>query len=260
MDIKECRIDQKVMTETGRIGRITAIYGPVVVYVVFGGNACADCMRARDLTPVSDPCADCQKLEQTRLKAFREGKASCHDQIIGLISARDNWKADAERYCRNAAYCREELSKLQKEALAECDDAQTLTECYEILKHIPECTQHGTWCPEHMIDWIKSRKHEEEDRIAERDHALLAEVAKIYVTTRIDASQMLAGIRKVQQKLLSDDARIVCELLEGTGPMTSLQIAGRLNLLERCILESIIEARDAGKISLVDGEYSIARD
>jgi len=79
------------------------------------------------LDKIDDSCAACQKLERTRLKAFWEGKASCHEQIAGLLSSRDYWQASCGSARRDAAYWHEELEKLQKEALAEtqhfyCDD------------------------------------------------------------------------------------------------------------------------------------------
>ncbi|MCK9568934.1 hypothetical protein M0R72_08335 [Candidatus Pacearchaeota archaeon] len=79
------------------------------------------------LDKVSDPRDDCQKFEAIRLKAFWEGKASCHEQIAGLLSSRDYWQASCGSARRDAAYWHEELEKLQKEALAEtqhfyCDD------------------------------------------------------------------------------------------------------------------------------------------
>ena len=208
------------------------------------------------MEPVSDPCDGCQKLRKDLLEQIdatcywktmvkplleekdRSGQKLAElqakldksytrfgelDRMLGRVGKeRDQWKCVATGHKRNAAYWREDLTKLQKETLAECKS------------HI-NCA-------------------------GDYDTKPLSEVAKIYVTSRIDASQMLAGIRKVQQKLLSDDARIVCELLEGSGPMTSREIASRLIIREMCVLESIIEARDAGMISLVDGKYQIVRD
>jgi len=66
--------------------------------------------------------------------------------------------------------------------------------------------------------------------------------------------------RMPEKLLMSDDARIICELLDGSGPMTSREIAVRLMIREICVLESITEARDAGRLALVDGKYEIVRD
>lgn len=236
MKISEIRIDGRVMTKTGRIGRIITAHNNGAVHVMFGTGV-ANPMWASELEPVSDPRQSCEmaatitsqckqiadlqgRLDEMTLRSnancrkatteFFRGRDLTNAQIKTTEEERDQWKATAQQYCRNAFYWREELTELQKEALAECQP--------------------------------------------------LDEVAKIYVTTRIDASQMLAGIREVQGKLLSDDAKIVCELLDGSGPMTSSQIADRLHLLERCILESITESRDVGKIRLVNGKYEIVRD
>jgi hypothetical protein len=144
------------------------------------------------------------------------------------------WRKQYSSACRGATYWRAELEKLQKEALAEHED----------------------FLPFH----IQANRFIMGNFYCDDERKPLSEVANIYVTARVDASQMLAGIRKAQQKLLSDDAKIVCELLEGSGPMTSSEIAVRLIIREMCVLESIIEARDAGRIELVDGKYEIVRD
>jgi len=208
MKIEECRIRQKVRANSGRTGEI--------VKLDIGGA----CIRQDDgrefdanincIEPVSDPCEGCQKLAESYREGRKDEWRDNRQRIAELRQIRDEWEVAAQQHYRNATYWREELEKLQKEALAECKP--------------------------------------------------LGEAAKIYATIRLDASQLLAGIREVQGKLLSDDAKIVCELLDGSGPMTSSQIADRLHLLERCILESIAEARDAGKIRLVNGKYEIARD
>ncbi len=210
MDIKDCRIDMMVKAPNGYDAKIVEIQKSGRVFVDFsprGYNYMP--FAASELTPVSNPCTDpCRNCQR----------------IAELKEDRDNWKAAAEAYSslkddyrsrlaesrRNAAYWREELTKLQNDALAECKP--------------------------------------------------LAEVAKIYVTVRFDASHMIDGVRKVQWKLLSDDAKIICELLEGSGPLTSWQIAERLHVLEERALRYLIEAREAGRIALVNGEYEIVRD
>lgn len=67
-------------------------------------------------------------------------------QIAALQKERDNWKEDADRYCRNADYWREELTKLQKEALSdrkepvncagECRDFESLFEVAKCYKRV----------------------------------------------------------------------------------------------------------------------------
>ena len=83
-----------------------------------------------------DPRAGCQKLDQTRLKAFREGRAAEKEATGNAIDVlrkdRDNWKATAQQHCRNATYWREGLEKLQKEALKEYATWQMseIAKCY----------------------------------------------------------------------------------------------------------------------------------
>lgn len=196
MKIETVGINQNVRVPGGHVGRVVEISQNGQVRLDFGPNNFHYVpFFVGDIEPVSDPCEGCQKLEAARLKAFWEGKAAgemaADKKIAGL-------QKDLGDMARNAAYWRDELTKLQKEALA--------------------------------------------------DSKPLAEVAKCYIRVAPD------------KLLMSGDAKIVCELLEGSGPMTSSQIANRLHLLERCVLESITEARDAGKISLVDGKYEIVGD
>ena len=63
-----------------------------------------------------------------------------------------------------------------------------------------------------------------------------------------------------EQLLLSEDAKIVCELLRSSGPASSFEISERLHMLEIRVFKSLIEARDAGIVRLDDGKYSIVRD
>ena len=63
-----------------------------------------------------------------------------------------------------------------------------------------------------------------------------------------------------EQLLLSEDAEIVCELLRSSGPASSFEISERLHMMERCVLESLIDAREAGIVRLDDGKYSIVRE
>lgn len=63
-----------------------------------------------------------------------------------------------------------------------------------------------------------------------------------------------------EQLLLSEDAKIVCELLRSSGPASSYEISERLRMMERCVLVGLIEAKEAGIVRLDDGKYSIVRD
>ena len=80
------------------------------------------------------------------------------------------------------------------------------------------------------------------------DRAPLAEVAKCYKQV------------EPEQLLLSEDAKIVCELLRSSGPASSFEISERLHMLEIRVFKSLIEAKEAGIVRLDDGKYSIVRD
>ena len=82
----------------------------------------------------------------------------------------------------------------------------------------------------------------------DREMKPIAEVAKCYKQVEPD------------QLLLSDDAKIVCELLRSSGPASSFEISERLHMLEIRVFKSLIEAKEAGIVRLDDGKYSIVRD
>jgi len=192
MKISEIRIDGPVMTKTGRIGRVTAACDDGRVYVLFGSSDYPENMQASDLGPVSDPCNGCQKLEATRLKA------DVGNAMDVLRKDRDNWKATAHRYCRNAAYWREELEKLQKEALA--------------------------------------------------DSKPLSEVVKCYI--RVEPEKLL----------MSPNARAVVEYLEAVGSCGFGHLVNGLDVNGIDLARYLKEARDSGRIRLVNGKYEIVRD
>lgn len=218
--------------------------------------------------PVSDPCQSCEMApvitsqcrQIAELQKERDGwrdatqahcrqVQNCLEQLAETRADRYQREATARRAYRNAAYWREELFKLRKEPLAESDDAQKLTECYEILKHIPERTQHGTWCPDHMIDWIEARKQEEWGRIAERDGVPLAGVATIHI------------IPRPEKLLLSDDARRVIEILKARGPSTIRDIVEFADFMPGSdVVDGLIAAQEAGRVSLSGGKYSIVKE
>jgi hypothetical protein len=231
MNIKDCRIGQKIRAPNGYEARIVEIQKRGRVFVDFGPG-CYHYVpfQAGDLTPVSDPCQSCEMAPVITDQC---------KQIAELMQSRDAWKATAQQNCRNAFYWREELNKLQKEALAEG----------------------GLVDPGHVFGDSKEHIHPA-IHIEDFRKRPLAEVAKIYVMPSIE--NQLAELAKFSwgpEKLpISDDAKIVCELLEGSGPMTSREIADRLYLLEMCVLENLIEAREAGVVQLVDGKYQIVRD
>ena len=76
----------------------------------------------------------------------------------------------------------------------------------------------------------------------------IAEVAKCYKQV------------EPEQLLLSDHAKVVCELLRSSGPASSFEISERLHMMERCVFASLLDAKEAGIVRLDDGKYSIVRD
>ena len=232
MKISEIRIDGRVMTKTGRIGRVTAACDDGRVYVLFGSSDYPENMQASDLGPVSDPCTDCQKLADSFQAGKNLGFAEAelvHEleksaapktielqskKITELQKERDNWEATAQQHCRNAAYWREELEKLQKEAL----------EC----KMLPIAGMAS-------VIWSGKRP--------------LSEVAKCYIQVA------------PEKLLMSQEARRVVEYLDiRNGPMDIRGIFEDCDLGQGKLLDALAEARDAGKIRLVDGKYEIVRD
>lgn len=82
----------------------------------------------------------------------------------------------------------------------------------------------------------------------DREMKPIAEVAKCYKQV------------EPEQLLLSDHAKVVCELLRSSGPASSFEISERLHMMERCVFASLLDAKEAGIVRLDDGKYSIVRD
>jgi predicted acyltransferase (DUF342 family) len=123
--------------------------------------------------------------------------------------------------------------------------------CKQIADLQDACEQNGMLAivyKQNAAYWRGELEKLQKEALAECDKLPLVEVAKCYKQVEPEAL------------LLSDDAKIVCELLRSSGPMTSYEISDRLQLLERCVIESLIEAREAGIVRLDDGKYSILRD
>ena len=116
MDIKDVRIDMRVCTKEGYIGTVVGIQNKDVVIVSFGPRSLP--YLANQLEPETDACESCQKLQG---KLDRAGAliGSQMEEIGKLSEARDHWVLDAIENRRNAAHWREELTKLQTEALAD---------------------------------------------------------------------------------------------------------------------------------------------
>ncbi len=123
MDIKDCRIDMMVKAPNGYEAKIVEIQKNGRVFVDFsprGYNYMP--FAASELTPVSDPCTDCQKKLDAAVEYW---KAACEEARDG----RDRWK-------RSATYWRSELSKLQKEALSDSESVQCLRERVTALQNM----------------------------------------------------------------------------------------------------------------------------
>lgn len=198
MDIKDAHIGQWVRTIGGVTGKIAKIDESGYVTIGNANNtpptdyvACID-----NVSPVSDPCTDCQKIASMN-KCCEYWKSECET----ARRSRDEWEATAYQSGRNAAYWREELTKLQNDALAECKP--------------------------------------------------LAEVAKIYVKVSPDKLLMSQAARRIIEYLAAIDRPLyIGGIMEGMKDI----MAGM------AIMDGIMEARDAGKIALVNGKYEIVRD
>jgi hypothetical protein len=242
MKIEECHIRQQVRVPNGYEGKIVEIHSAGIVRV--------DCsprgyhylpFAASDIEPVSDPCEGCQKLEQTRLKAFWEGRAAgdivADKKIASIDESCGYWKAACEEARRNAAYWREELTKWQKEALV---DSKPLCEsCQKLVAN--------GWNVK--CDCHPPLEYGFQPRGAQGDTQTLSEVAKCYMQVA------------PEELLLSKEARRVAEYISAKGG--SLDIDAICDGLKCCmdyLCDHLAEARDAGKIRLVNGKYEIVRD
>lgn len=83
-----------------------------------------------------DPCEGCQKIAMMN-ESCEYWKSACEE----ARKRRDGWEATAQQHCRNATYWREELEKLQKEALTECQPLDEVAKIYiqispEVLERI----------------------------------------------------------------------------------------------------------------------------
>jgi len=235
----------------GKIGEVEATNyqascGTICTRVKWEDGAKCNLAPPGSIELVSDACESCQKehraeLDQTRLKAFWEGKAAgCKEsgeEIAELQVERDAWK-------RNAAYWRDGLDKLRKEALAESDNFDMLRASgvpgWQIAEHRAK--------PAHLAIHIEDFRKKP-----------LSEVGKFYVTYNVDASGLIAAIKKTKQSLLSQEARRVVEYVASHDcPVRLPVIYEDMGLIMSAVLDALAEARDAGIIELVDGKYSIA--
>jgi len=208
----------------GQVGKITYVHKEGTFEVLWDNGArntmtlagfvhandCESCEMAATITSQCEQIANLQKsLEHEKAKSYWQGRSVENTINCGAITIlrkdRDNWEelcekaqVDVAKHMRNADYWREELTKLQNEALA--------------------------------------------------DSKPLGEVAKIYV--RIQPEKLL----------LSQEARRVVELLASDGPRDYRSIAATFEGDWGKTMDGIIEARDAGKIKLVDGKYQITRE
>lgn len=121
MKIERCHIGQDVVIgKDGIEGKIIGIWPDQVRVAVVGGIQYAS---PDSIDPASDPCQGCQKIEAARLKAFWEGKAEgekAADRKLGSMNeSLEYWQTACMSSRRDATYWREELEKMQNEALAE---------------------------------------------------------------------------------------------------------------------------------------------
>ena len=162
MKIEDARIGQKVRNQNGQDAIVVNVSNSGVVHVDFG-TGCYHYVPfpASDLSLVSDPCTSCemapaqckqiadlmtardqwrriavrQAAELTNVQAaYEEGKAegerAADKKIAELERSVEAWTETAARHCRNEMYWREELEKLQKEALAEYRPLSEVAKCY----------------------------------------------------------------------------------------------------------------------------------
>jgi hypothetical protein len=208
MDIKAARIGMKARTPNGRESEIVGIFHDGTIAVDFGpGDYHWIKFNASCLEPVSDPCEGCQKL------------SSMNESL-------EYWQTECVEARRNATYWREELTKLQKEALKSCDYPEP---------HMAGELKKFRW------GFLPGGKWEE--------IRPMPEVAKCYVQVA------------PEKPLMSQEARRAVEYISAKGG--SLDIDAICDGLKCCmdyLCDHLAEARDAGRISLVNGKYEIVRD
>jgi len=169
MDIRQAYIGQKV--KIVKEGVITGIYDDCMIKMT-NADQLGYTERAQYVEPIgSDVCESCQiqskvaardleivrlqaECEKEKLKAFWDGRKAERRASEEKMA---EWKTTAQEAYRNAAYWREELTKLQKEALTERD-------LKEHGRIVPNGIM-GSEMPCHFFDELKP----------------LGEVAKIYI-------------------------------------------------------------------------------
>lgn len=211
MDIRRCRIGQKVRTKDGYEGKIIGIWPDQVRIESCDGVHYA---TPNYIEPVSDPC---QSREMAHVIT-----SQCK-QIAELQQERAQWKAFAHQGARNAAYWREELTKLQNEALAE----------FKPLKEVAG----------HFFDEIRPFGPDEFKR--------LSEVAVCYKQVAPEKLLMSQEARRVVEYLTARSKHdwYLKDILECMDFMPGSDV-----------MDGLIEAREAGVVQLMDGKYSIVRD
>jgi hypothetical protein len=116
MDITKASIGQEIRAASGRRGKIVRIdrVGDVLIEKDDGLCFIATIERIEPIVP--DTCESCEMATviTNQCKQIADSRA----ELARLSTERDNWKFVAQTNIRNAKYGREELSKLQKEALS----------------------------------------------------------------------------------------------------------------------------------------------
>lgn len=229
MDIKDAHIGQRVRTVSGVTGKIAKICESGYVTIGDANDTPPSDYTAyvANVEPVCDPCASYEMAATIT--------SQCK-QIAELQRSVDAWTETAARHCRNESYYRDELTKLQQEARLESDEHPSVWTVAPTIRIGDKVCLHG--------------KAKTVSRCYNGQSGMLplSEVAKCYKQVN------------PEDLFLSDDAKIVCEFMRANGPTTSYEISERLHMLERCVIESLIEAKEAGIVRLDDGKYSIVRD
>jgi hypothetical protein len=138
MNIRDARIGQraKYREHEGEIIEVERANPSGYITIQEGNQMCYRDHAALFEPLAPDACESCQthNSEIARLVGrITDMRAECDKQIAVMKQSRDVWRAHAQRHSRNAFYWREELTKLQKEALA---DSKSLGEVAKIYIQI----------------------------------------------------------------------------------------------------------------------------
>jgi hypothetical protein len=182
-------------------------------------HVCESCEMAATIT---SQCKQIAEL-QTALNQKRERVSDQNAELARLSEERNELKAEIHQHCRNAVYWREELEKLQKEALAECERVP--------LHEVAKTTI--------MPQFVAGNIH-------------IAATGKV----------MLEELKKFSWKpKLSPEARYMVEYLTARDDPADLDVIFEdFGMDIGSALSGLSEARDAGIIQLSEGKYSLVKE